>query len=1191
MRLFFLAVLLMVALLGEESRAQISIDVSGDDGRSGRNGRSYDYPAASGNDAISWGDGGPGSRGKNGGNATTAEPGEHAGNIDVTFDVDESDGVPKMRVSGQIQAAGSDQAWQTYDSGPQPIDANVNQRANGGDGGDGGDSGRGQDGGEGGKGADADASADRDGGNGGRGGPGGNEGDPTSGEDAGHGGHITNRAHHLNTDLLMNESHETTGGRYGVPGNFLGPGEGGAGGDGGDSDMVPRWEDVRQDDGSYQRQVVGYDTNPGGRDGPDGPDGQSSSARVRRGRSSKQGSHQYVVTQADGSEKIYHDRFDLRLMGFEFYEAQGNRNRVFEPGERIKVRNLRFKNTSTDMPTPAGQDIHVMIAGKKWVLVPREGESDQPHLKLPRELGPLEEVTLEEELEFRIAEHEAVPEDPGALRVVSDVDPFAQMQRVNRNFNTRKSQNFTIEYPVEITPLVGMRALQDGEETDVIFHVKNVSETDLGTASEEQRSLQVRWGVGQEGELQSGDIVFRDEKGEVRNLADGHAIDIPILPAGETMIIRGRLQINEGQDPYTALRLLASSHISRLSEEGDHIANDELKATQFEDFTVRVAQSYKKSDGSRYLLIVNNRTTKEEIDAWKELAASEGRVLDVWDLSYNGHLDLSQQFKDNPHILEDFRGDTLIMPNNVFDAAHGEARPDDFLSKRDFLRMLGEYGVRLQVVGDFDYAQHLYPTEVDEATRIDHSSIEQYLERRRAEVADGRETRLVLGPLHGDATMDIDRVPVTEVRSPFGVHASEERLKKFADSVAEDLNRIHPERNYVVTYEFDPEEKLAWFGGEASEDNKTGSRRYIRHGYLKIRRSIDTYRTWSGTVNARDDSIHSREFVLGDRNRFGFYYTMDEDELLDRLREKFLNGEAATSDNLKSGKILLDALKVRLAEEQRQLREVHFKGDDKLAGKMPFMTLLSEFSFPHSVDFNSEEGKLVAEFLAETTAMLKIQRSWYNYLHWAASDRHSTARSLELLEEFQKKAFGQFVHESMGEGQNPEEFVNPEENERLAAEYIEARESEIRAEIKANKGKLSKNAAGFFRALSAKRDAAVHSAAEAFESNRNHVQSAEEDAQRKKETDERKVVIHKRVETYRRKRDQYLTTDNDGRQTFKVPGARYIPPSLIHAQVGTGSGGGHVKAIKIVPGTSGAAGICRDTQAEVAQIQQAMVLN
>ena len=66
------------------------------------------------------------------------------------------------------------------------------------------------------------------------------------------------------------------------------------------------------------------------------------------------------------------------------------------------------------------------------------------------------------------------------------------------------------------------------------------------------------------------------------------------------------------------------------------------------------------------LLITNHSTTPEELAAWKSAAAVVNQSINVWDISLNDSLSLSEKLVHGQNLLRDFHGKTIVV---------NEARP------------------------------------------------------------------------------------------------------------------------------------------------------------------------------------------------------------------------------------------------------------------------------------------------------------------------------------------------------------------------------------------------------------------------------------------------------------------------------------------------------------------------------------
>ena len=107
-----------------------------------------------------------------------------------------------------------------------------------------------------------------------------------------------------------------------------------------------------------------------------------------------------------------------------------------------------------------------------------------------------------------------------------------------------------------------------------------------------------------------------------------------------------------------------------------------------------------REDGSRFLLIANEKTTTTDIDKWTQLADYFGSSLDVWDVSYYGFLDLIRDVDQDRSLLEQWSGMTIIIPNNYYETPVGSTVAFSQLAKSQFLRAAADHDINFYIVGD-----------------------------------------------------------------------------------------------------------------------------------------------------------------------------------------------------------------------------------------------------------------------------------------------------------------------------------------------------------------------------------------------------------------------------------------------------------------------------------------------------------
>ena len=648
--------------------------------------------------------------GRDGASAAEPEPGEDAGDIEILLS-------PSSRPPGRVEVEG-----QKVIPGRR-LEA-VREQVSYGDrgsirltacGGKGGDGGRGGGGEAGGKGHDgSDATQWSAGGDGGPGGDGGSGGDGTSGAGGGAGGRITVHVENRDTDLLMLVRRHVEGGAGGKPGANGAGGEGGPGGDGGRAYTWTTSSVEYHSDAQGRRQprtVYHQHRSPGGSDGRRGRRGRDGTALLTPGSSGTDGQYRILVNDG-GHVAQYVERYEVDITGYQL-ELEDH---FAEPTSRVVVSRVRVKN-SGGMPTPVAFPPVVQLAPGPWVT------PDPEVLKLDRAVDPGREYAFDgKSLTAHVPELDTVPVgDP--LRVIEQINPVAIQSRVNRPFaNDHPRQEFTVAFAGELESVVSLESQTPGRAALLVVHVVNRSRRDLGRDSATRRFLGIR--IELRNQEMAQHVMHLDMQGGQIPWTTGYREEIRQLAAGETATIRTILGVLPGAPGYTRAEIYVTLELGQLH------APDQPRDRHQRNYPLRIAQAYEFDPTADILLVTNHGTTTAELEAWTRAAAALGQTINVWDISLNDSLSLSEQLAHGKSLLRDLHGKTIILSNAPFQTALGTRFGDQFLSQMDLIKAAESHGIRVLVLNDDQhelghlFRERLIPTDGEPEYR--YSSIDSF---------------------------------------------------------------------------------------------------------------------------------------------------------------------------------------------------------------------------------------------------------------------------------------------------------------------------------------------------------------------------------------------------------------------------------------------------------------------------------
>lgn len=877
----------------------LRVDVSGRAGADGQHGRRGASGVASGADGRRGEDAGPAQRGQSG------------GGIDVVLR-DDRGGVATVEGDARSPEGRSKRVSRSFEVGDAGF---VDLVARGGRGGDGGRGGRGGNGARGSSGSDATRYSS--GGDGGPGGDGGDGGRGGHGANGGGGGTVVVRVVEADTPLLMLVRSGVDGGEGGDPGRHGSGGSGGPGGSGGSSYHWTESETYTDSQGNSQTRTTSH-SNPGGSSGRAGRDGSAPRSELRSGGHGPGGSFAIVVM--DGAQAgTYPSRFELRVAGLAHQSDNGDG--VYEPGEKVHVRDVEVTNVG-GMPTPARSEVRVALRSERWIA-PHDAE-----LLLPHPLQPGQTHRFEGSLVFTIGDYE--PTTAGDALAESERIRFrGYLPAVRREFPTFERQltdavrQFVVRFPVEVSPLETLPSLAPGEAARVSYRVTNVSGRAFGKSSELARRIVTRIST------EAPDVAYFDEADARVSLSPGFERELATLGPGESAEISGTLAVRVGAEAYSEIRLSAELLLGRIE------APEELRRVQFRETGVRVAERYRRNERAEILLVVNNRTTRGELDAWRAQASRFGTEISTYDVSLECGFDLAR-------LAEDVRGKTIVVLSSLVDTPEGETRAATLVDK-DQLHAAWAEGTHVAFVGRRPRLEPLLVT-----TRAPRAEL-----RGLPEIADyvdglGLEDE-DLGAKAVDEGIDVFSVGVT--LWPFQ-KPRESALARVAARLGKALDLAFPTRRYLVVHHYEPTEPEGSFFA-----------RRCSLGRIAVRRTLDATTGALVSLEVDEERLHDASFVASEACTMLLALSASLDTKLGRLsRAKDPDTERACSR----------ALAVDLANEQEAAARQRWS--------VVSATALSERLAVLATCLGSECREKMLPVLAAVLLLARARVRWWEWL-------------------------------------------------------------------------------------------------------------------------------------------------------------------------------------------------------------------
>lgn len=943
-----------------ETDRLIEIQLVGAPGRDGRDGASYHTPPL-----------GAGADGQRGGDASPAVAGQDAGNLSMQLSYrggSRDSGV--VAIDGRLDSPSLRDAVITHDASIGTSGC-VFIQAPGGKGGDGGRGGDGQPGSRGSSGRDATRYSS--GGDGGPGGDGGDAGNPSDGADGGSGGNVLLTVGREQLGLLMLVKGNLGGGDIGFAGQ---PGQGGRRGDGGPGGSSCHWTETKSytdAQGKRQTRIV-HHSNPGGSRGRDGRAGASSSYRARDGAQGSAGQLRIEVIGGDRTPQYYGSPFELELVSLDIASEYD----LLEPDSLVSLDQIVVRNCG-GMPTPDNYTMRIRLASDRWIL------SDDVDLVMHRALEPGEtHAFLGRGLQFRIGDFVIETPRRRSFRLHHQVRPQAWIEsgihRPFRGFGW--DEEIRVEFPVELTPVSCLGSLAPGESTRLIWAVTNRSSETLGHKL-------LRRAVRTKLELLGGDVdqqhlVFFDEQDQPHDLAT-ESFQVPIreLQAGKTHLIETRVGVLETSEvvPYQGFAIGIDVDLQRP---GSSRHPDQYRRVDYRRALIRIAERYRREEGSRFLLIANEQTTVSDIQKWTQLADYFGSGLDVWDVSYYGFLDLMRAVDRDRSLLEHWRGMTVIIPNNHFETPHGTTSALEQLAKPQLLKAADDYDINFYIVGDSRSGGEemleaaLVPVNDDRPPSPLKTEVD-FLRELKRWAKYVRKSKDVVGGATADvrdlADVSLGAIHEFNIRKrTFLFQPDPGWLQGQATRLQKKLSKIDPLHRWIIVHRYDT----------GDTDTSWGFFRKRNVGTLEVRRTLDASK--GSVVHYRVDSIDAinENFINSKQNKHGIFLALKFEDKVDRFvrlvsertfprySEQFIDRPLTDDEVREIGAELVDSILVDIFNEQQVARNSKTWGPFGVDVLTPKLNYLAERALNYGLTRRQlQENKITVDLLYRLLANLR----------------------------------------------------------------------------------------------------------------------------------------------------------------------------------------------------------------------------
>ncbi|KAL4503904.1 hypothetical protein ABPG72_022534 [Tetrahymena utriculariae] len=278
---------------------------------------------------------------------------------------------------------------------------------------------------------------------------------------------------------------------------------------------------------------------------------------------------------------------------------------IIEPGESLVIDRMKVLNNG-GMHTPIAQNVGLYLESNQWISFNR---MNTVYFDKSLKVYEVFEITKLNPLRFKINDY-TQPAIDTTFKSTAVVDYRAVVERVNKEFKTvaDKKDNYTVMFPVEISPVQALRSIQQCEESPFVVSIWNRSSKSIGI--NHNRLLNFR--LTQLDNVQK--VVFLPKFNDNQD------------------------KNNRNSSEWGQKARDQSNFINpKMSENSNCIIEQEFITTLGPNFHIQLTEGYSYDPKSEFLLIFNCETSKTLIDSFKQFAETLGSSVDLWNISnYQG---------------------------------------------------------------------------------------------------------------------------------------------------------------------------------------------------------------------------------------------------------------------------------------------------------------------------------------------------------------------------------------------------------------------------------------------------------------------------------------------------------------------------------------------------------------------------
>ncbi|MEM1069418.1 MAG: hypothetical protein AAGI63_11020, partial [Planctomycetota bacterium] len=494
------------------------------------------------------------------------------------------------------------------------------------------------------------------------------------------------------------------------------------------------------------------------------------------------------------------------------------------------------------------------------------------------------------------------------------------------------------------------------------------------------------------GDLDPNAIVFFDPDGHEVGIVDADfTLPVRELQPGASVQIETRVGIRESAHvtPYQKIEIGVDLDLQRPTSSD---SKDAYRTVDYRKTFIRISEQYLREDGSRLLLIANQKTSVNDIEKWTQLADYFGSGLDVWDVSYYGFLDLIRELPGNETLLKQWRGMTIIIPNNYYQTPAGYTVAFDQLARWQFRKAAADFDINFYVVGDSRTGGEKMLT--DALVPIDELDAPSDLTSRKAFLREVdrwnryiRKSKQVVG----GATKDIREFADTSLGSVHRFDIKKRTLlfqpkRKWLEKQAKNLQRYlgkhDPLHRWVVVHRYDT----------GDTDTSWGFFRKRDVGQIEVRRTLDASTGSAVLYEVPSIDAIDQGFITSEENKHGIFLALKFEDKVDRFirlvserlfprySEKYIDRPLTDEEVNEIGNELLDSILVDLFNEQLVARNARTWGRRNVDVLLPKLNYIAERSLNYGISFDQ---------MRENQASVALLYDLVAHIHYIANQSKS----------------------------------------------------------------------------------------------------------------------------------------------------------------------------------------------------------